>query len=87
MSIDCNDLCKSELQIMNKLIRDKGTVDEIQNANIDYNSCITACNLRKHRNDGGGKRKNTSAKLKMGGLAHAQITVKKRCGGGGGSWI
>lgn len=67
MSFDCNAFCNDELKIINELIENNGTMDDIQNANIDYNSCITACNLRKDhakRNSGGGKRKKYIGKTK-----------------------
>jgi hypothetical protein len=70
MSIDCNAFCNDELKIINKLIGNNvnnENDEKIQNANIDYNSCITACNLRKDdakRNSVGGKRKKYNGKTK-----------------------
>ena len=70
MSFDCNELCKSELKIINELIGNNvnnENDEKIQNANIDYNICITACNRRKDdaiRNRGGGKRKKYIGKTK-----------------------
>jgi hypothetical protein len=63
MSIDCNELCKDELKILNDLIKKKGT-DEIQNATIDYETCITSCELRKKDATRGGKRKKYINKTK-----------------------
>ena len=67
MQIDCNEQCKDKLNIVNKLIKNKKSKDEIQNANTDYHICINACNLRKHdrnRDTGGGNRKKYIGKTK-----------------------
>lgn len=67
MSIDCKAWCDDELQIIHNLTENnvnKENDEKIQLANIDYNSCITSCKLRKHRSGGGGKRKKYIGKTK-----------------------
>jgi hypothetical protein len=63
MSIDCNEWCKYELKILNALIKKKET-DKIQNATIDYETCMNGCELRKKHATRGGKRKKYINKTK-----------------------
>lgn len=64
MQIDCKALCKYEQDRINDVINNKKGRDELQNATIDYETCITACNLRKHHSRGGGNRKKYIGKTK-----------------------
>ena len=58
MSIDCKEWCKGEQTIIHKLIENNGTDDDIQNATVDYNTCITGCEDRnRHRASGGNRKK------------------------------
>ena len=65
MSIDCNEWCKYELKILNDLITKKGTDDNIQDATIDYETCMNGCELRKKdATRSGGNRKKYINKTK-----------------------
>jgi hypothetical protein len=62
--IDCNERCKNELKILNDLIKNKGTHDEIQNATTDHLSCMNGCEDRNRHRAGGGNRKKYINKTK-----------------------
>ena len=74
-TIDCEKLCNIELNRINDLIENKGTADNIQNATIDYNTCITGCELRKQNaaRGGGGNRKKYINKTK-----HRRSSTRRR---------
>ena len=104
MPIDCNAFCNNDSQRKINMLIGKNNSEEMQNEVIAHRMCIIDCERRNndaarrdddpplptHRSSG-GNRKNTSAKLKVPGLALgvaftavAQITVKRRLEG---SWL